>query len=96
MDDTLVSSRISRAKKETGVAVLESVGATTSELINSAFDYVIEKRQLPTATPSAKLRKKSFSSFVSQSTLSIDWSVDTRPYKEILRQGKVDDYEYLT
>lgn len=95
MNDTLVSSRISRAKKDAGVAVLESVGATTSELINSAFDYVIEKQQLPIATPSAKPRKKSFSNFVSKSTLSIDWSQDTRTYKEILRQGKVADYESL-
>lgn len=95
MDDTLVSSRISRAKKDAGIAVLESVGATTSELINSAFDYVIEKKQLPLAIVPTKPRSKDLLSFVSQSTLAIDWSNESRSYKEILRQGKVTEYESL-
>ena len=42
MEDILVSSRISRAKKEAGVGVLKELGVTTSDLINSAFDFVIE------------------------------------------------------
>ena len=94
MEDSLVSSRISKAKKDAGVAVLESMGSTTSELINSAFDYVIEKRQLPSASSIKKPDKKGFARFVAESTLQIDWN-DDRSYKDILRNGKVTDYESL-
>ncbi len=95
MEDTLVSSRIARVKKDAGVAVLESIGFTTSDLINSAFDYVIEKGCLPAAVQGRKPSKESFVGFVSESTLDIDWGSDSRTYKEILRRGKASDYEAL-
>ena len=95
MENTLVSSRIARAKKDAGVAVLDSIGLTTSDLINSAFDYVIEKHQLPNVKEKARPQKRSLAKFIAESTLDIDWSGETRSYKEILRSGKAADYESL-
>ena len=98
MEDTLVSSRISQAKKEAGVGVLKELGATTSDLINSAFDYVIETHQLPGAAPKTqkgKRRSAALANFIAESTLAVDWGNDTRSYKDILRERKVADYESL-
>ena len=95
MSDILVSSRIPQAKKEAGVAVLGSLGATTSELINSAFDYLLETHQLPTTKESKAPSAEEFAQFVAGSTLPIDWGDDTRSDKEILQEGKVVDYESL-
>lgn len=47
MDSTLVSARVPRAKKEAGKAVLDDLGATVSDLINGAFDHLLEKKELP-------------------------------------------------
>ena len=97
MDDTLVSSRISPAKKEAGVSILETIGATTSDLINSAFDYVIATRQLPVVAPKDEEGRQAcdFSKFVAGSTVAVDWGQDECSYKDILRKKKVADYESL-
>ena len=98
MEDILVSSRISRAKKEAGVGVLKELGVTTSDLINSAFDFVIETHQLPGTAPKAQTRKQRSSelaSFITESTLAVDWGGDMRSYKDILRERRVSDYESL-
>ena len=57
MESTLVSARISRHKKEQAVAVLDSLGVTVSDPINSAFDYAIEQRGFPQGKPDAVNRK---------------------------------------
>ena len=95
MDDTLVSSRISKAKKDAGVAVLESLGATTSQLINCAFDYVIQQHALPSAAHDAAPDQEGFEAFLADTALSIDWTDEQRSYKQILRDGKAADYESL-
>jgi antitoxin component of RelBE/YafQ-DinJ toxin-antitoxin module len=108
MENTLVSARISSAKKDAGVNVLNCLGASTTELINSAFDYVIENKQLPKKAASCgQLRADSvrdFAEFFSESTLEIDWNTcqdasakadDFVDYKEIVRSGKAADYESL-
>lgn len=97
MQDTLVSSRISLAKKEAGVEALSSIGSTMSDLINGAVDYVIANKALPSAeaVPAPTHRAQSFTGFVSASTLSIDWGESVVDYKDVLRTGKVADYEHL-
>ena len=94
MENTLVSSRIPRAKKEAGVAVLDSLGATTSDLINSAFDYLIEHRALPAAQKAAR-KKSGLAQFLSETTLAIDWGDETRSYKDVMRARRAEDYERL-
>lgn len=43
----MVSARISDALFDQGCAQLEELGATQTQLIKAAFDYLIEERSLP-------------------------------------------------
>ena len=45
-ESVLVSARVPQAKKDASKGVLASLGANTSDLINSAFDYLLERREL--------------------------------------------------
>lgn len=102
MDNTLVSARVSRAKKDAVCGVLGGLGFTTSDLINNAFDYVLEKGKLPLASSSAcntdnaeSMRK--FKSFVQRTTLDINWEngFTDGNYKELIAEGRRADYESL-
>lgn len=95
MDNTLVSARIPRAKKERGGSVLASMGATISDLINSAFDYVIETNELPNAKEATNI-SGDFSSFVEATTLNIDWPAGfDGDYKALMANMRIEDYESL-
>ena len=97
MDNTLVSARVPQAKKERANTILASIGATASDLINSAYDYVIEAKQLPTAKNATSNRaEKDFRAFVEASTLEIDWvSGSSGDYKSLAREWRRSDYESL-
>ena len=95
MQDTLVSARMPQAKKERARGILTAIGATTSDLINSAFDYVVEKGQLPTATAAKQRNKEGLETFVAASTFEIDWPESTGDYKALEKQLRVADYESL-
>ena len=96
MQDTLVSARMPAAKKERAREVLNSIGATTSDLINSAFDYVISNKRLPvTAAPEAQPSEQDFKQFVAGTTFKIDWPEGTDDYKQLVREMRLADYESL-
>jgi antitoxin component of RelBE/YafQ-DinJ toxin-antitoxin module len=52
--DAIVAARVPVEIKERGTAVLASIGATPTQLINAAYLYVLETRRLPVAEPSHK------------------------------------------
>lgn len=95
--DVLVSARIAPSKKDAAKSVLASLGATTTDLINSAVDYVLEKKELPSVAAPARLTPAEFAHFLETSTLSVDWGNDAPDgnYRNLLRQGKEADYESL-
>lgn len=97
MESSIVNARIPRAKKEAASEVLSSIGSSTSELINTAYDYVLEHKRLPNVSSSKSVSTKGFSEFVSKSTIDIDWGQDPESvdYKDILRNGKRVEYESL-
>ena len=96
MQDTLVSARMPAAKKERARGVLDSIGATTSDLINSAFDYVIANKQLPeTAACVKRPDENGFAQFVAQTTFEIDWPESPDDYKRLMREMRLVDYESL-
>lgn len=97
MADVLVSARIAQVKKDAAKGVLASLGSTTSDLINSAFDYVLERRELPCAADAEHPTMAEFQRFLDESTLPIDWGSDAPDgdYRKLLRQGKQDAYESL-
>lgn len=45
--DAIVSARVPIAVKERGNAALKDLGATPSQLINAAYEFVLAERQLP-------------------------------------------------
>lgn len=95
MDNTLVSARVPRAKKERAGSVLTSMGATISDLINSAFDYVIETNELPCAKTAADVTGD-FASFVEATTLDINWPAGfDGDYKTLMANVRIEDYEAL-
>ena len=46
--DSTVSARVPRELRNQGDAALKRINSTVSELVNSAFEYVIKTGQLPT------------------------------------------------
>lgn len=97
MSDVLVSARITEAKKSAAKDILSSMGATTSDLINTAFDYLLENKELPRTKDAKQPMRADFEQFVAESTLPIEWGPDAPDgdYRELLRQEKRDAYESL-
>ena len=49
--DPVVTARVPAGVRQRGQEVLREIGATTSELVNAAFAYVIQERELPKPKP---------------------------------------------
>lgn len=96
MSTILVSARMPQAKKEATVRVLDSMGATVSDLINSAFDYVLEEHRLPGENARAHAERPPFDAFLEATTIKVAWPATAADnYREMLREGKLHDYESL-
>lgn len=97
MDNTLVSARVPKAKKEAAAAALKARGATMSDLINGAIDQLVEDGALPSSKAEKnRPAKESFRDFVKRSTLDISWpSNPPDSYKDLERSWRRDDYESL-
>lgn len=50
MADAMVTSRMTKAKKDAGNRVLESLGLNASQAVNRLYDYLIEEQRLPFET----------------------------------------------
>ncbi len=49
--DAIVTARVPVEIKERGNAILRKIGSSPTELINSAYEYVLREEKLPQATP---------------------------------------------
>ena len=97
MASPLVAARVPQTQKDSARDVLAQLGATTTDLIQAAFEYVIETHQLPSApNANAERTSKDFASFLSETTIPIDWPSETVDYKELISEAKRADYEALT
>ena len=96
-ESVLVSARVPQAKKDASKGVLASLGANTSDLINSAFDYLLERRELPTAAPPSRPSQEELDIFLAASTLVVDWRGEASDgdYRSLVRDGKRGRYESL-
>ena len=96
MESTLVSARVPRAKKEAAAGLLASLGATTSDLINRAFDYLLEKKELPCTTSERRNSQKELRTFVASTTFEVPWPDDfDGNYKTLVKQERLAQYESL-
>ena len=95
--DVLVSARVNPAKKELSQRILAAMGASTSDGINRALDYVIANKALPQIEENAKPSAQAFHEFMSRSTLPIEWGADCTEgdYRSVIREGKQARYESL-
>lgn len=78
MESALVNARVPLAKKEACTNMLKALGSTPSQLINCAYDYVLEYGKLPRAEPERPRDYQSLASFIERGTLSIDWEQPSR------------------
>lgn len=96
MDNTLISARVPRAKKERAASILASIGATTSDLINSAVEYVIANKALPAVKQPEARDAHGFEAFVNASTVAVAWPDDVDgDYKSLAARFRLADYEAL-
>jgi antitoxin component of RelBE/YafQ-DinJ toxin-antitoxin module len=97
VNDSLVSARIAPAKKAAGAQALAALGATASDLINAAYDYVLAEKQLPSPSKRTKPLQEDFAAFVAASTLHVSWGDGAKDgdYKSLAREMRVRDYESL-
>lgn len=96
-ESVLVSARVPQAKKDASKGVLATLGANTSDLINSAFDYLLEKRELPTVAAARRPSYEEIAAFLSASTMDVDWRGEAADgdYRALLRDGRRGCYESL-
>lgn len=96
-ETVLVSARIPLAKKDASKGILASLGANTSDLINSAFDYLLNTKTLPESSVQCSPSKEEIASFLATSSLAIDWKGDAADgdYTALLEEGKRARYESL-
>ena len=82
MNSSLISARVPVAKREAAQGMLTAIGATTSDLVNSAFDYLLATKHLPQAE---------------ESTFDIPWedAGACGDYRELICEGKRLRYESL-
>lgn len=52
-DDAIVTARVPVEIKRQGNAILKKIGSTPTELVNSAYRYVLEREELPMDKPQA-------------------------------------------
>ena len=98
MGNSLVSARVSVAKREAARGPLAALGATTSDLINSAFDYLLATKELPRPQDAAaRPSRADFARFLDASSLDVDWGTDAADgdYRSLIATGKRSDYESL-
>ena len=61
--DSIVTARVPREIRDQGDAALKRIEATVTELVNSAFEYVIKTGELPTKQPRPASKTKIIRSF---------------------------------
>ncbi|MCL2807788.1 MAG: hypothetical protein FWD27_06510 [Coriobacteriia bacterium] len=61
--DSIVTARVPREIRDQGDAALKRIEATVTELVNSAFEYVIKTGELPTKQPEPVSETKIMRSF---------------------------------
>lgn len=97
MKGTLVSAMVSDSKRQAVEPILNKLGATTSDLIENAFDYVLATENLPAVPGIAGTHQIYYAASVRNSTLDIDWGDDAVDgnYRRLIRDGKTADYASL-
>ncbi len=98
----MVSARIPDALFDQGNFQLEKLGATTSDLIKSAFEYVLKEHALP-SSPEPRSSKRQLTKTQTESlrdslaacSLHLDIPADISYDKRIAREARIERHEAL-
>jgi antitoxin component of RelBE/YafQ-DinJ toxin-antitoxin module len=102
--DAIVTARIPTEIKEQGNAILSEIGATPTLLINAAYKYVLDNKELPgknteSRHQSRKLtaqQEKDFLLSLKSTTFPVPGEYwDNKSYKQLIEEGRQSDYEAL-
>jgi addiction module RelB/DinJ family antitoxin len=101
----LVSARVPIEIKKQGNAILENIGSTPTQLVNSAYQYVINHGALPVIQQELKPARRVLSAAqanrIKARTLLMalpgsELNMDVRELKTFIAEGRRADYEALT
>ena len=99
--DAIVSARVPVAVKERGNATLRELGATPSQLINAAYEFVLAERKLPKAHEPIRAEDGCNRALTPQQREKIQASLaamyvgpnsDTRSFKDRLNEARDERY----
>ena len=98
----MVTARVPDALFEQASIQLEKIGATTSELVNAAFEYVLQKKSLPKASSTdttdrhlSKEKREELAQIFKACSLNLDIPTDPAYDKRIIQEERVKRYETL-
>ncbi len=101
--DPVVTARVPEHVRTRGVEVLREIGSNTSELVNSAFAYVIRERKLPKAhadmnpgvrTLSAE-QMRELEAFIQDVKVPTPSSWEAKPFDQLFDEAMEDRYADL-
>ena len=86
-----------QTKKDDSGQLLNSLGATTSDLSNSALNCVIDQHEFPRIGAITLQERENFARSLAHSTLDVPWGpeVENGDYRSMLEEGKRQSYESL-
>ena len=102
--DNIVTARVPVEIKEQANEVLARIGATPTQLINAAYEYVLEHEALPEKQAVAAAQHKVLpqdqacklrAAFERTSCAVSEGYWQGKDYKELIAEGKKADYEAL-
>ena len=103
--DAMVTARVPKEIREQGTEVLRELNATTTDLVNAAFRYVILERKLPAAGDEGRLKpgKRVLSDTQAEeldaflrATAPARVPEDACPFEDLLEEAMGDRYADLS
>ena len=98
----MVSARVPDALFDQASAQLEKMGATTSDLVNAAFEYVLKEHALPLVpkrcNPKRRLTKTQMTNLrnsLAACSLHLDISADVAQDRHTAREARIEHHEAL-
>ena len=101
--DAMVTARVPVEIKEQVTALLKENGSSPTELVNSAYEYYLEYRELPKKNllkagrrKLSKEQKKKLAELLAATTVADTSLLDGRSLQEVIAEKRRDGYEALS
>lgn len=103
--DPVVTARVPADIRARGTEVLREIGANTSDLINAAFAYVIEHKELPKAKVGSRIESgnrhldaaqaEELGSFMNAVRVPVPSALATTQFESLLDEAMEERYAHL-